>query len=550
MTMKILDYWSNILKIFILSRRDMKNCSVLVALLGSLSMTHLLIFPIHSKAGQSSLLNAEINSSSSVTESEALVQRLNQLKLQFVNNSRTLSLSECIRRGLTSSASLGSAYSSISAQEYRIIAKNRGNYPTLSLQSLQPFLGKVFTSTNQTTNTRIQQPQYNPATNSYQNSSRRVSISSSEKEQYNQLGPYLTFNWSFFQPSVWAEVTAEKQELDRLKLLFNVSARGLLLNIQQGYYRLQANLDLINEFEKIYTINKQQVQYVEARMNAGLANISEVEQAKSQLFAQAEQLVGFYQQYFSSAYNLAYLLNLPEDVIVVPAEGLEKSTAWQLELRPTIQQALNLREEIKAYVASAKASQWNARASLRQYLPVISLQAFSYGYYEWDGLTSVKNQPNQNFESTYTSNSVGLGVNWNFFDSGQAVAQSNSQKAQAKSDLFKADDEKNTVIKQVRNAFSRFRLAEDSLFLANQDVIASSKFLEATQVRFKVGLSNMTSIVQAMQSLGNALRSKTNALLDYNIAIAELYRYSGEWPPGTIELSEVTNSLKVLQPME
>lgn len=533
-----------------LSARDMKNHSVLVAIFAIISITNALVWPMQVKAGQSSLTNPENDSISSVTQSEALVHRLKQLRNQFANNSKSLNLSECIRRGLTSSASLGSAYSSIISQEYRVIAKNRENYPTLSLQSLQPFLGKVFTTNNQTTNTRSEQRQFNPATNSFQNVSSRVSIASSQNEQYNQLGPYLTFNWSFFQPSVWAEVTAEKQELDRQKLLFNVSARGLLLNIQQGYYRLQANLDLINEFEKIYRINKQQVQYVETRMNAGLANISEVAQAKSQLFAQAEQLVGFYKQYFSSAYSLAYLLSLPENVIVVPADGLEKSPTWQLELRPTIQQALDLREEIKAYVASAKASQWNARASLRQYLPVISLQAFSYGYYEWEGLTSIKNQPNQNFESTYTTNSVGLGVNWNFFDSGKAVAQSNSQKAQAKSDLFRADDEKNTVVKQVRNAFSRFRLAEDSLFLANQDVIASSQFLEATQVRFKVGLSNMTSIVQAMQALGNALRSKTNALLDYNIAIAELYRYSGEWPPGTIELSEVTNSLKVLQPVE
>jgi len=127
-------------------------------------------------------------------------------------------------------------------------------------------------------------------------------------------------------------------------------------------------------------INQDQVDYVEARYKAGLSNIGELDQSKNQLFQQASELVDYYQQYFESAYKLAALLDLPQSSIVVPDTPLAKGNPWTLPLDETVEQALNLREEIMVYLAEADAAIWNARAAMREYLPEFSFQGFAYGY--------------------------------------------------------------------------------------------------------------------------------------------------------------------------
>ena len=61
----------------------------------------------------------------------------------------------------------------------------------------------------------------------------------------------------------------------------------------------------------------------------------------------------------------------------------------------------------------------------------------------------------------------------------------------------------------------------------------AAKASYAVQIaRFNVGLSDMTSIIQSIQLLGDAIETKIEALRAYNQSIAELYRYSAEWPDG------------------
>ena len=63
--------------------------------------------------------------------------------------------------------------------------------------------------------------------------------------------------------------------------------------------------------------------------------------------------------------------------------------------------------------------------------------------------------------------------------------------------------------------------------------LKAAKASYAVQVsRFDVGLSDMTSIIQAIQLLGTAIQARVDALRSYNDSVAELYRYSAEWPDG------------------
>lgn len=481
---------------------------------------------------------------------DKIVTALNSYRKKLDDRSRHLTLKESIDEALHSNSLLAAAYFSIKEEEYKIKSQNRQQLPRLTLQSGQPFLGKVYTSNSSTRQVLKNEYKYNPSTDSYTINAETDDVSSNSSQDYYQFSPYLTLSWSFFQPSLWAKISSSEEEIHREKLVFDITMRGLILQIQESYFRLQSSQDLISDFEKIYQINTAQIKYVNARMKAGLLNIGDVAQAEAQFYSQASELVGFYEKYFSDLYHLAYLLNLEPNNFVVSVDPLKKSQGWDQSLSGTISQSLELREEIQAYMASSKASTWNSKASIRKYLPVLSIQGNSYGYREWDGRSYSESRSGLNFSSTYIDSSIGLGVNWTLFDSGVAAAESETFKQNAKQQQFKANNEKFKVIQQVQTAYSSYLVSNDEIFLNSNNAIASQKFLEATQQRFKVGLSSMTSIVQAMQALGNSLKAQSISILKHNISIAELYRYSSEWPKETPDSEEVKLSLEKLDPLK
>ena len=483
-----------------------------------------------------------------INQSDVILSDLREYRDKLKAKSLHLTLDECIQLGLKSSPSIAAAYYAIQEQDYKLKSQFRKNFPTFNLQSGQPFLGKVYTTTSSSSQVLDPQYTYNPTTDSYSELLSIQRVSRNSNESYYQFGPYLTMNWSFFQPSLWATISSSRASLQREKLVFDVSMRGLVLNIQEAYFRLQASQALINDFEEIFTINKEQIDYVEARMKAGLLNIGDVAQAKSQFYSQASELVGFYRQYFNDLYSLAYSLNLDPETTILSVDKLTQISAWPLSQSDSISQALELREEIQTFIASSQASTWDARSAIRKYLPVLSIQAISYGYSQWNGLSTSDNERGLDFNSIYTNNSVGLGINWTFFDSGVASAEAEAYKSNSRQELFNAQNERYKVVNQVKKAYNSYKISRDEIYLSANGSSSSKVFLEATRERFNVGLSDMTTFVQAMLALGNSLKAQTSSILKHNISIAELYRYSAQWPASTPSSLDVRSAVKQLNP--
>ena len=450
-------------------------------------------------------------------------QKLLDLKEKIEQNAVRRSLSECLQIGIQQNMQLSAAYATIQQQEYTLIGVKRQYLPTLTLTSLPPFLGAVET---QSSETQFQQVIVNP-NGSTQVTNRQVSNSSSQN--YEQFAPYLTFTWSFFQPSLKASINAQKAQVQRQRLAFDVTARSAVLSIQQGYFQLQASKSLIDSFERIYRINLEQVDYVEERQKAGLANIGAVEQAKAQLYAQMNQLISFYERYMQSASNLALAMNEPTDIIIIPADELQTSGNWSASLQETVGQALSLREEIQSYLQTSAALNWNARAAIRQYLPTLMLQGFYYGLYNRGRADALVN-----YDSSYTFKALGLGVTWNIFDGGVAAAQSQAFKAGSRNALYQAEYERYQVREQIKSTYAAYQTAALSLQNAKANLDAANKTIKVNRARFSVGLADITSIVQSMQLLGQASEAYSNSLLQYNTAVAELYRYSAKWPESVV----------------
>ena len=172
----------------------------------------------------------------------------------------------------------------------------------------------------------------------------------------------LTIGWTFFDPSRGSSINAASENLKRQQLLFDVSARNLVLEIQQVYYSLQEQRLLIEAYADILKATTRQVQTTEAQFNNGLINIADVEQIRTQQFATLSTLINAYRQFIDASSRLAQVIAMPPGALVTPSDGLQALGDWPEALQPTIEQALNLREEIKASLAEAASARWSATA--------------------------------------------------------------------------------------------------------------------------------------------------------------------------------------------
>ncbi|KZR65299.1 MULTISPECIES: TolC family protein [Prochlorococcus] len=477
---------------------------------------------------QTSKSNEILASKNANYDSTHLANELNRLQNIVKQNSVPISLDKAIVIGITNNPELLQAFGSIQQYEWSLIAAQRRWYPQLQLSNGSPFIGYSW-------GTYINN-QYGMRGN--RDSSTTLSsnsLYSTKKNQSFLLQPGAIVSWNFIDPTRKPDINAVSESLKQQKLLFNVSTRSLILNLQQSYYGIQSGQQLINSFKQIYEINKQQLKMLEAQKNIGMATVLDVEQTKSQLFTQLSQLVSYTQEYIKQTALLAEYLALPPGQLAIPSDPAALAGSWSETLQETLKNALQQREEILASLAAAESAQWRGIASIRSYLPVFQLMGtgslnFSNGY----PYVPVDDDPGSAYHWTRTwTATVGIGFSWSLFDGGINAANAQSFYAQSRQQKAQAAQTELTVVRQVRNSFAEMQTSRVAIASAQRAYESAKLAQEVARVRWAAGVGDITSVVQTIQQLSIAAQQSSQAILSYNNAVAELYRYSATWPGST-----------------
>jgi len=453
-----------------------------------------------------------------VSESTVLLGELARFEAQIATHARPVSLQEAISMGIRANPKLLQAFSSIQQYEWQLIAAQRQWYPTLQLINGTPFAGIQWTSFTQNYATSPTAP---PNYSS-------VTIQSA-------FQPGVSISWNAIDPTRKPNIVAASESLKQQKLLFDVSARNLILDIEQAYFAIQSSRELIESFRRIYAVNKLQLAMLEGQRSIGMSTVLDVESTRSQLFLQLNQQVYYTRSFIDQAANLAAALALPEGVLAIPSEPAVLRGAWPFTLQQTITQALQQREEIRASFAAAEAARWSAVAALRSYLPAVQLvgsgsviandgtQTYYTGGFNGTSPTNLLNK----------TTSIGLGFTWAFFDGGIQAANAQAANAQAQQQRAQAAMSELDAIQQVRSSYGQLVTAKLAYRTAQQACRSAELALQASRARFAVGVGDITSVVQTIQQLSLASEQMSQATLSYNRALAQLYRYSATWPSQT-----------------
>ena len=446
-----------------------------------------------------------------------LVQELAKLESQIQAQARPVSLDQAVALGIRANPQLQQAFASIQQFEWQLIAAQRQWYPTLQLSNGTPFVGKQWQSFTQT----------------YSSTSDTAPPDYSNSSQVGVFQPGATINWNFIDPTRQPNINAASASLRQQKMLFDVSARNLILDLQQSYYNVQSTRQLITSFHRIYEINRQQLAMLTAQRSIGMTTTLDVESTRSQLYSQLNQLVSYTRAYIEQTASLAAAMALPEGALAIPTETAELRGSWPLSLEQTIQLAKRQREEIVASLAAAEAARWTGVASLRSYLPVFALAA-NGSLVRNQGPLNVQNGGQtvntDNSLSSLTA-SIGLGFNWMLFDGGVQAANAAAAKAQALQQDALAASTVLQVIQQVRTSYGQLSTALVAYRSAQEAYRSAELAQQAARARFAVGVGDITSVVQTIELLSQASVQLSSATLSYNTALAQLCRYSATWPP-------------------
>lgn len=209
-----------------------------------------------------------------VSDPAILVKELARLEAQIKDHAKLVTLEEAISTGIRANPQLLQAFSAIQQYEWQLIAAQRQWYPTVQVSNGLPFAGIQWSSFSQT----------------YSSASLTTPLDS-YSSLLSAFQPGIGISWNVIDPTRQPNINAARQSLKQQKFLFDVSARSLILNIQQSYYAMQSSQQLIDSFRRIYQINEQQLGMMEAQRSIGMATVLDVESTRSQLFAQLNQLV-------------------------------------------------------------------------------------------------------------------------------------------------------------------------------------------------------------------------------------------------------------------
>jgi outer membrane protein len=347
------------------------------------------------------------------------------------------------------------------------------------------------------------------------------------RQTVSLFSPYLTVNYTILDFGARASRIAEaRDQLLAANFAFNSVNLGIVFETSRRYYHLlnalgqqtaaQVNLQNADTLEKA----------IDARMNAGLATITDELEAKSAAAEAKFQLEAAIGQVDIARGDLLTILGArPLDELQVQALS-DIQVPLKIEEAPeaAIESALAQRPELLQKAAEERAVAQNIRGARSAYFPTLSFSGLggelrTYG--QQDQLAGVYQGPSETWNASLT-------LKWNIFDGGRReaeLARSRDEARQAQANTKRTEDD---VEQQVWTAYIELRTAFRQRDAAIALLTASQSAYDSSVKSYNLGLRSVVDVVTAQRNLAEALSQDVTAKTEVLIQLANLSYRTGD----------------------
>jgi len=213
---------------------------------------------------------------------------------------------------------------------------------------------------------------------------------------------------------------------------------------------------------------------------------------------------------------LKNLLSIPLEESLLLTEPLGRLLRPEAELSSLTKLALSQRPGLSAMNFKIAAAEQALNAAKGEYLPTIGLEG-RYEYMEGD------------FRDLEGGDhwTVGVGAQlplWNWGKTAAKVRETRSQLAQVRIQRDKTTD---YIRLEVRQAFLELGKAEKNIEAAESALKTAKEAYRQARARYRAGEGTSTDVLDVRTALSRAEANRTQALFDYNVALAALHRAVG-----------------------
>ena len=351
-------------------------------------------------------------------------------------------------------------------------------------------------------------------------------------QEGSQGKPRVKIEWSILNLSRNSRLGAQKDSIDAQELKLRQSIRELVLDVQSDFYELQMARQEEDVFQGIYDFSRNLVAKLES--NSSNQSGEKIIAALKARSLQALSLrVSAQQNVIRLSSSLASMMALPADSFVLPSERLAVNGDWGMKLLPTIDIARKRREEVKIAKVQADSFRQQAKALLRGYIPEVKVEAIGKVESSSYSLRQTQSDDYLDANGFTLDKSVGLNLSWKVFDSGVLAAQSSAFRKKESSSLQQSQLDLLNIDTQVKSAYAVYSSQLIQLPVVKREL---DQALLSLELRYEQSqqpsVTTITNLIQAIDQYQSAASRWFVTIQKYNTAIAQLYRYTSQWPKG------------------
>ncbi|WP_413441322.1 TolC family protein [Synechococcus sp. MIT S1220] len=335
-------------------------------------------------------------------------------------------------------------------------------------------------------------------------------------------------NWNIIDPARVPQIALARDNFERTRDAYLIALRDLRLQASSGYFALQSADEGVRVGQASVKASLLSLRDARARFNAGVNTKLDVLEAETQLAEDRKILTDYLARQDLARRQLAFLLDLPQDVTPTAATPPQPLGLWEPSLQESIIAAYNYREELDQLILDISINNSRANASLAAIQPVLtfvnnwttsrtdgqsgrgSWGAVDMDDYQWD-----------------VSNATSLQLRWNLYDGGRARADYRQSKQAAEESAFNFASERDSIRLEVEQSFFELRKSIQNIQTTSSRVLTSRESLRLSLLRVQAGVSTQREVINNQQDLTRAELAYTDAIRTYNTSLAELRRRTG-----------------------
>ncbi len=427
-----------------------------------------------------------------------------EVKLQGI---QPITLQQAIELAVRNNRSLQVSRLQLERSRASLRQAQAASYPTLSVQSTIS-RSRSASSNRQNQNTAL---------------SSLLGVNNNADTISNTFSASATLSYDIFTSGKRpANIRAAEQQLRSDELQVEINQEQLRLDVASDYYNLQQGDESVRINQSAVRNNEFSLRDTEALERAGLGTRFDVLQAQVQLANSRQNLTNAIAQQEIYRRQLAQRLSITPGIDLAAADPVAVAGDWNLSLEESIILALKNRAELEQQLAQREQARQQRQAALADIRPTVTAQA-QY---------SLSDVLDDSFP-VGDGYAFSLGVNWNLFDGGAAIARARQAEANIAIAEQNFADQSNQIRFAVEQAYANLLSNFENIGTTTQGLDQARESLRLARLRFQAGVGTQTDVINAENALTQAEGNRVNAILGYNRALASLQRAITNLPIAT-----------------